>query len=117
MSVNPLLIDKQDLHWLRLDTATSYGIDPYRQYTEQEAARLLLAPDRRSEGRADTSTIKRKRRGGKIPYVPLGDSSVAYVGVMLCDFLVFGEQSVLLWGGGDERSQQPVTIEQSAPSP
>ncbi|CAO4154369.1 hypothetical protein [Methylorubrum extorquens] len=104
MTVNPLHIDKEDLRKLRIETADAYCINRYQRYTEQEAASLLIVPTRRPEGRADTSAIKRKRRSVKIPFVPCGDGSVAYLGMMLCDFIVFGERSVLLWGGGDERS-------------
>ncbi|CAO4186217.1 hypothetical protein [Methylorubrum extorquens] len=115
MTVNPSNMDKEDLHWLRIDTANAYGINLHQQHTEQEAARLLLKPDQRPEGRADTSTIKRKRRSEKIAFVPCGDGSVAYLGMMLCDFLMFGERSITLWGAGDERFRQPVEADGAAP--
>ena len=100
MTIDPTLIDREDLDRTRRDIATEYGISPGRQYTERQAADLLVAPSERKEGGASTSTLKRKRRVGKVPHVPLGDGSVAYLGMMLCDFIAFGERSVLLWGGG-----------------
>lgn len=106
MTIDPTRIDKDRLDQLRRDVAEKHGIDLYLQYTEQQAAFLLIRPDERSARRADRSTLKRKRRAGKIPHVPLGNNSVAYFGMMLCDFLMFGEQSVTLWGASDERSQQ-----------
>lgn len=101
MLINPTRINKEDLHRIRHNVAGSHGIDLYRQYKERAAASLLVSPDERQERSSDVSTLKRKRRAGKIPYVPLGDGSVAYLGIMLCDYIAFGERSVLLWGGGD----------------
>lgn len=101
MTIDPTRIDKDHLRELRLSIARTYAIDPHRQYTERVAASLLVPPGERRDGSADVSTLKRKRRAGKIPHVPLGDGSVAYLGMMLCDFIAFGERSVLLWGGGD----------------
>lgn len=115
MTIDPTRIDKGRLDQLRRDVAEKHGIDPYCRYTEREAACLLIRPDERANARADVSTLKRKRRACKIPYVPLGNSSVAYLGMVLCDFLMFGERSVLLWGGGDERSQQPVEADGATP--
>ncbi|GJE12764.1 hypothetical protein [Methylobacterium longum] len=105
MTIDPTRIDKDHLRELRHSVARAYGIDPHRQYTERAAANLLVPPDKRQGGRGDVSTLKRKRRSGKIPHVPLGDSSVAYLGMMLCDFLAFGERSVLLWGCGKDGSE------------
>ena len=99
MTIDPTRIDREDLDRTRRNIATEYGISPGRQYTERQAADLLVAPSEREEGGASTSTLKRKRRAGKIPYVPRGDGRVAYLGMMLCDFIAFGERSVLLWGG------------------
>ena len=101
MTIDPTRIDKDHLRELRHSVAQAYGIDPHRQYTERAAASLLVPLDKRRGGSGDVSTLKRKRRAGKIPHVPLGDGSVAYLGMMLCDFLAFGERSVLLWGGAD----------------
>ncbi|CAA2160924.1 hypothetical protein MBRA_06079 [Methylobacterium brachiatum] len=101
MTIDPTRIDKDHLRELRHSVAQAYGIDPHRQFTERAAASLLVPPDKRRGGSGDVSTLKRKRRTGKIPHVPLGDGSVAYLGMMLCDFIAFGERSVLLWGGGD----------------
>jgi hypothetical protein len=101
MTIDPTRIDKDHLRELRHSVARAYDIDPHRQYGERAAANLLIPPDERRDGSADVSTLKRKRRAGKAPYVPLGDGSVAYLGMMLCDFIAFGERSVLLWGGGD----------------
>ncbi|WHQ70490.1 hypothetical protein [Methylorubrum extorquens] len=97
-------MDKSDLERLRIDTANAYGINLHQRYTEREAASLLIVPSRRLERKADISTIKRKRCSEKIPFVQCGDGSVAYLGMMLCDFLMFGERSVLLWGAGDVSS-------------
>ncbi|SDA35522.1 hypothetical protein SAMN02799622_06112 [Methylobacterium sp. UNC378MF] len=102
MTIDPTRIDKDHLRELRHSVAQAYEIDPHRQYTERAAASLLVPPDERRGGRSDVSTLKRKRRAGKIPHVPLGDGSVAYLGMMLCDFLTFGERSVLLWGCGKD---------------
>ena len=102
MTIDSTRIDKEELHRLRRDVADRHGIDLHRQCREREAAKLLVPPEERREGSADVSTLKRKRRAGKIPFVPRGAGSVAYLGMMLCDFIAFGERSVLLWGGGDE---------------
>ena len=101
MTIDPTRIDNDHLRELRHRVARAYQIEPHRQYTERMASSLLVPLDERRGGRSDVSTLKRKRRAGKIPHVPLGDGSVAYLGMMLCDFLAFGERSVLLWGGGD----------------
>lgn len=101
MTIDPTRIDNDHLRELRHSVARGYDIDLHRQYGERAAADLLVPPEERQDGRANVSTLKRKRRAGKIPHVPLGDGSVAYLGMMLCDFLAFGERSVLLWGGGD----------------
>ncbi|MCJ2066509.1 hypothetical protein MKK63_28005 [Methylobacterium sp. J-088] len=99
MTIDPTRIDKDQLHELRHSVARAYDIDPHRQYGERAAAALLIPPGERRNASGDVSTLKRKRRAGKIPHVPLGDGSVAYLGLMLCDFLAFGERSILLWGG------------------
>ena len=101
MTIDPTRIDKEELYWLRRDIAETHGINLFVRYTERAAAGLLSQPDERREGRVNVSTLKRKRRTGKIPHVPLGDGSVAYLGMMLADFIAFGERSVLLWGGGE----------------
>lgn len=115
MTIDPTRIDKDHLRELRHSVAQAHEIDPHRQYTERAAASLLVPPDERRGGRSDVSTLKRKRRAGRIPHVPLGDGSVAYLGMMLCDFLAFGERSVLLWGGGDPGIITPDPEGGSAP--
>ena len=120
MSIDPTRIDRNDLRELRHSVARAYGIDPHRQYSERAAAGLLVPPEDRRGGSADVSTLKRKRCAGKIPHVPLGDGSVAYLGMMLTDFLAFGERSVLLWGGGKEGTDgggTPTTPTDSAAPP
>ena len=99
MIIDPTHISREDLDRTRREIAAAYGINPGCQYTERQAAGLLLRPDERGSEAADTSTLKRKRRSGKIPHVPRGDGRVAYLGMMLVDFLAFGERSILLWGG------------------
>lgn len=101
MPIDPTRIDKEELRQLRRDISEAHRIRLCLQYSERDAARLLIRPDERPDGSADVSTLKRKRRAGKIPHVPLGDGSVAYLGMMLCDFIAFGERSLLLWGGSD----------------
>lgn len=100
MTIDPTRIEREELQSLRRDIAKAHGINLFLRYTEQDAARLLTRPDGRTGGTADVSTLKRKRRAGKIPHTPLGDGSVAYLGMMLVDIIAFGERSVLLWGGG-----------------
>ena len=120
MTIDPTRIDKEDLYRLRRDIADRHGIGLVDQYGEREAARLLIRPDERPDGAADVSTVKRKRRAGKIPHVPRGDGSVAYLGMMLCDFIAFGERSVLLWGGGQgerEGGDDPPTPTDGAAPP
>ncbi|MCJ2144351.1 hypothetical protein [Methylobacterium sp. E-066] len=115
MPIDPTRIDKEELRQLRRDIAEAHGIRLYLQYSERDAARLLIRPDERPDGSANVSTLKRKRRAGNIPHVPLGDCSVAYLGMMLCDFLAFGERSVLLWGSGDPDIIPPNPDDGSAP--
>ncbi|MGU3540420.1 hypothetical protein [Methylobacterium sp. A54F] len=98
MTVNPNGMSNEQLLHLRVEIAKAYGIELYRQYSEKVSASLILPPDERPTGLVDASTIKRKRRSNKIPYVACGDGSIAYLGVMLCDFIIFGEASMLLWG-------------------
>ena len=120
MTIDPLRIDKDHLRGLRDNVARTYGIDPHRQYTERAAASLLVPSEERREGSADVSTLKRKRRAGKIPHVPRGDGSIAYLGMMLCDFIAFGERSVLLWGvgqGGREGEADPPSPTDGAAPP
>ena len=120
MTIDPTRIDREDLDRTRRDIAAEYGISPGRQYTERQAAGLLLRPDERGDEAADTSTLKRKRRAGKISHVPRGDGRVAYLGMMLVDFIAFGERSVLLWGAGGGRADSeilPATPEDAAAPP
>lgn len=115
MIIDPTRIDKDHLRELRHSIARAHDIDPHRQYGERAAAGLLVPPENRRDGSADVSTLKRKRRTGKIPHVPLGDGSVAYLGMMLCDFIAFGERSLLLWGGSDPGIIPPDPEGGSAP--
>lgn len=96
--MNPCKIDPKELNFMRTRVAQEYGIALYQQVSERTAAFLLLPPGKRTSGRADTSTLKRNRRRGKVPFVPHGNGSIRYLGVMLCDYILFGELSVYLWG-------------------
>ena len=116
MTIDPTRIDKDHLRELRDSVARAYGIDPHRQYTERAAAALLVPLDERQTSKGDVSTLKRKRRAGKIPFVPLGDGSIAYLGMMLCDYIAFGERSVLLWGGVQGGADPPTPTGGPAPS-
>lgn len=117
MMVNPLGIPHEELMRIRIEVGRKYDIELYQQYPEKKAAWLLLPPDERLRGDADTSTLKRKRRTNKIPFVASGDGSVAYLGLMLCDFLIFGENSMLLWGDSAPGSSPQTPTEAAAPSP
>lgn len=117
MIVNPSAIPEGRLAQIRMEVAREYGISPHRQYTEREAARLLIPPDERPDGSADVSTLKRKRRTGKIPFVDCGDGSVAYLGLMLCDFIVFGRGSPALWGNSTAQQAPEGPSGSAAPTP
>ncbi|WP_162560637.1 hypothetical protein [Methylobacterium durans] len=117
MMVNPKGMSHEELMRIRIEVGRTYGIKLYQQYPEREAARLLLPSDERPEGSADTSTLKRKRRTNKIPYVACGDGSVAYLGLMLCDFIIFGENSMLLWGDNAPPPSPQAPPDDAAPSP
>ena len=102
---DPRKIPKDDLERMCAQVAASYGIERWgTHYSEQEAARLLIPPQRRPD-LADTSTLKRNRRGGRVPYVAYGKDRVQYMGEMLVHYILFGEKACLLWGGSDEGAQ------------
>lgn len=117
MILNPCAIPEDRLEQIRTEVAREYGISPYLQYTEREAARLLIPPDERPDGSADVSTLKRKRRSGKIPSVDCGHGSVAYLGLMLCDFIVFGSASLALWGNNAAQEAPEGPSGSAAPTP
>ena len=116
MTVDPIHMNKEDLDRLRVGIGAEYGINLHQQYKEREAARLLIAPSQRPEGHVDVSTLKRKRRNRKIAFVPRGDGSIAYVGMMLCDFIAFGERSIFLWGVSGDQDGQQVSKGDGGPS-
>ncbi|WAP69018.1 hypothetical protein [Jiella pelagia] len=62
----------------------------YREYGEKEAVFLLGQ---------DESSVKRWRRAGLIPYRPLGEKGVRYLGLQICDIYLFGNRAAELWGG------------------
>lgn len=98
--MDPRKIPDETLQQMRLKVSEAYQIPFWGStYSEQEAAWLLIAPAKRPDGLADTSTLRRNRRKGKVPYTPTGDGSIRYWGGHLVDYLLFGEKAVLLWGG------------------
>ena len=74
-----------DLQKLREGVAEEYKIALYRQYSEKQAAAIM-----------GTSrwTLRRKRELKQIPYVDKGGDSVAYMGIHIADFILFGVGSV-----------------------
>lgn len=66
---------------MREAVAVEYGIAMYRQYNEDAAAHFLGV---------DVSTMKRRRRKGLVPFVPMGERSVKYLGYQICDMILFG---------------------------
>lgn len=115
--VDPRGMPREVVDHLRSEIGRRYGINLFDQYSEREAAKLILLPEKRPSGSADTSTIKRKRRSNKIPFVACGDGSVAYLGLMLCDFLLFGKNSMFLWGVSAPLRSPQTPTEAAAPSP
>lgn len=103
--MDPRKIQKEELERMRVLVAAAYAIELWgTHYTEQQAAWLLLPINQRPEV-ADTSTLRRNRRAGRVPYVAYGNGTVRYFGCQLVDYLLFGEKAVLLWGGSDEGAQ------------
>ncbi|WP_342150206.1 hypothetical protein [Methylorubrum sp. SB2] len=78
------------LNIMRAEVAREHGITLYAQYNEQRAAHFL---------KLDLSTVRRNRRAGRVPYVQYGNGGVRFLGVMLCDYILFGADAVRLWGG------------------
>jgi hypothetical protein len=76
MSQNP-----DDREKLRERVAAEHKFQLYKRYSERQAAdRIGL----------DYSTLKRKRRGGLVPFVDMGGGSVAYLGYHIADIILFG---------------------------
>jgi hypothetical protein len=66
---------------LRQNVATENNFQLYRSYSEKDAAERIGW---------DYSTLKRKRRGGLVPFVDRGGGSVAYMGYHIADIIIFG---------------------------
>ena len=66
---------------LRKRVATENNFQLYKIYSERDAAERIGW---------DYSTLKRKRRGGLVPFVDRGGGSVAYMGYHIADIILFG---------------------------
>lgn len=64
---------------LREEIAKAYGLILFAHYIEEVAADKLGI---------DHTTLKRRRRAGKVPHVKFGDRGVRYFGYQIADMLI-----------------------------
>lgn len=74
---------------MRENIAAEYKFALYRAYSEKEAAHFVGV---------DVSTLKRRRRAGKVPFIRHGDRNVRYLGLQIADLIAFGSD----YDGGDD---------------
>ena len=92
---------------IRERVAAEHDIQLYMQYSEKRAAKTIGW---------DYSTLKRKRRAGMVPFVPLGGGSVGYMGCHIVDIILFGVKAKEQWADTQGASSSAETGG-SAPSP
>lgn len=66
---------------MREKIAEANGFVLYKQYAEPQAAHILGL---------DLSTLKRKRRAGKIIATPMGERKIRYLGIHIADAFLKG---------------------------
>ena len=76
-----MLDDEDRKETLRERIAKENAFQLYKRYSEKHAADMIGC---------DYSTLKRKRRGGLVPFVDIGGGSVAYMGYHIADIIAFG---------------------------
>jgi hypothetical protein len=74
---------------MREGIAAEYGFALFRAYSEKEAAHFIGV---------DISTLKRRRRAGKVGFIKQGDRNVRYLGLQIADLIAFGSD----YDGGDD---------------
>ena len=96
-----------DREKLRERVAAEQNFRLYTRYSEKEAAQKIGW---------DYSTLKRKRRAHLVPFVDMGGGSIAYLGFMIADILLFG---IKAREACPKSSDEPSNVENggSAPSP
>lgn len=66
---------------MREAVALEHGFSLYGNYPEKQVAHIL---------KKDISTLKRWRKKGYTPYIPMGEREVAYLGIHIADMLIKG---------------------------
>src|SRR5215471_21072255 len=74
-------MQRQERESLRTKVAAENNFQLYKSYSERDAAERIGW---------DYSTLKRKRRGGLVPFVDRGGGSVAYMGYHIANIILFG---------------------------
>ena len=93
-----LAIDEREK--IRERVAAEHDIQLYMQYSEKRAAKTIGW---------DYSTLKRKRRAGMVPFVPLGGGSVGYMGCHIVDIILFGVKAKEQWADTQGASSSAET--------